>query len=245
MLKKMKYISKLYTNYRLLLNKKSLLNFIKEESGIIGYLNPYTFNILDLEKIYRNINFKFVFETITSTFFFSKILNSKVDSLNIDFTGVAADVFKGFEKTKIPVVFIGGTEEDIKKFKFKINKLYPNLLIESFYNGYSLDYKDISNCSKFNRVAYIVGLGTPLQESFSQHLYNECKIKPVIILCGGFISQFSSSNNKFYYPKIFKTPILRAIYRSYKDTRILKRIIRYYPSTIIIWLLYSLKILKI
>jgi len=245
MLNKMKYISKLYSKDRLMLKKKSLLNFIKDESGIIGYLNPYTFNILDLEKIYRNMNFKFVFETITSTFFFSKILDRKVDALNIDFTGVAADVFEEFERTKTPVVFIGGTEEDIQKFKVKISNLYPDLLVKAIYNGYTLDHNKISNCSESERIAYIVGLGSPLQESFSQDLYNACLIKPIIIVSGGFISQFAGSDNKFYYPSIFKFPILRAVYRMFKVRRILKRTLKYYPFTIAIWLLYSLKILKI
>ena len=118
MLKKMKYISKLYTNYRLLLNKKSLLNFIKEESGIIGYLNPYTFNILDLEKIYRNINFKFVFETITSPTT-KKILNRKVDSLNIDFTGVAADVFKDLKRLKYQLYLLVEQRKILKNLSLK------------------------------------------------------------------------------------------------------------------------------
>lgn len=222
---------KFFKNNKLIFGIDSLIEFINKKSGIVGYINLYSISILNLSKLNGLSYFNFVFESISSTLIFSKLFKTRIQSMNFDFSGIADPIFKNLVANNQNVVFVGGTKQDAEKFNLKIKKLYPQLNIKNHFHGHALDNPKINRCAEADKIVFIIGLGTPLQEEFAVKLYNKANIKPVILLCGGFISQTANADNINYYTGVFKLPIMRAIYRWFKDPRVALRFFRYYPST--------------
>lgn len=226
---------------RLIKKKIVLLDFLKHKNGIVGYINANTFNVLNLKKITNLPHFSFVFESFFAVRYFSFLLKENIEHLNVDFTGVAGDILSFCSKEGLPVVFIGGSEEEICSFESKMKVNYPLLKIDSIFNGYSLDIEEVLMFNKNKKVVYFVALGSPYQEDFSIHLFDASCVKPVIITCGGFISQVAGSNTKYHYPKLFRKPGLRGLYRVFTVRGMFKRVMIRYTSSYFEWVRFFIK----
>ncbi|RZF58939.1 WecB/TagA/CpsF family glycosyltransferase [Sphingobacterium corticibacterium] len=93
--------------------------------------------------------------------------------------------------------FLGGDELTIQKTIGNVRKLYPNLKIAGYRNGYfsEADQQEVLNDINSARPNFVwVGLGRPKQERFSLLIRDNCEVG-LIKTCGGLFD-FLSGNNK-------------------------------------------------
>jgi N-acetylglucosaminyldiphosphoundecaprenol N-acetyl-beta-D-mannosaminyltransferase len=79
----------------------------------------------------------------------------------------------------------------------------------------------------------VIGMGTPLQESFLSNI-KSLGWGGVGFTCGGFIHQTASGLN--YYPKWINKLNLRWLYRIWDEPRLLTRYLIQYPRFVVLFI---------
>ena len=166
---------------------------------------------------------------------FSK--HKKIRRTSFDFTSNAPEFFDYINKNDLKVCFIGGTNSDIYDFE--------NLLISQdtshekfgFYSGYPLDegfasWADfLADIEVSDYDVVVLGLGAPLQEKISiliMNLYESVST----VTCGGFISQCAMDSRFDYFPYLFNKLNIRWMYRVFRESHVLRRLIFDYPRSV-------------
>ncbi|CAM1348060.1 WecB/TagA/CpsF family glycosyltransferase [Tenacibaculum insulae] len=207
--------------------------FFKEleflNGGIYSFLNPYSYNVL-------RGNIKFDINKLDGLFvdgillvLMLKFINIKTKRYSFDNTSAANLVFKFSELKNKKVFLIGSKSKEIKKSSENFLKVYPKLNIVGYRNGYFTPNEKgiiIENILKLSPDIVVVGMGTPMQESFLIDL-KEKGFQGIGFSCGGFLHQSSKKVN--YFPKIINKLHLRFLYRMFKEKEIFYRNLRTYP----------------
>lgn len=206
---------------------------MSSEGVYVLYLNPFNyFFYREKPEILEKVDFIHI-DNMFFTFLFSILFRRKIYRLSFDINMLAPIVFDFCIKNNKTIFFTGGTEEEINLFILKIQKNYPDLKIKGYANGF-LDDESILN--KWLEVGksdfFIVGLGNIRQENFVIKL-KKTNEKIFCMSCGGFISQTARSKSLEYYPYLIYKLNLRWFYRIFKEKGILRRILIFYPKSLL------------
>lgn len=142
------------------------------------------------------------------------------------------------------IYFIGSKESEIVEALKNIKKLYPELNIAGYRNGYFDGGQEIQNVintiKELSPDVVVAGLGTPFQEEF---LFNLRKSgwKGTGYTCGGFFHQ--TAKKACYFPKWIDKLNLRWVYRIFHEKGLIKRYLIEYPPFVFYfikdWLSYK------
>ncbi len=212
------------------------------ENCVCSYINPNLYPKIrkDIE-FYQNSDF-LLLDGYFITFIFNSLKISENRRMSFDFTSIAETVFNYCIKNEKKIFFVGARESEIEKFIFNISTRFDKLKIIGYSKGYlsKLEYDDlISSILNLKPDFLIVGMGSPLQESF---LY-ECKRKGwkgTGFTCGGFIYQTSKS--LLYYPDWINKFGLRLFYRLFNEPHIIFRQVLAYPQFLFYFLIDYIKL---
>ncbi|WP_397431962.1 WecB/TagA/CpsF family glycosyltransferase [Pseudomonas chlororaphis] len=205
----------------------------------------YSPTLLDANQAYSFINFASIgsfFEQTPSTvtyfcdgmlmsMFISRVTGQSVDRVSFDFTSIADAVLGSAEQQGKRVYFVGARQAELELFIRKIKKLYPQLTIAGYHDGYfdasQAEGIQADICHSEANIL-IVGLGAGLQERFEQDALR-AGFRGVAFTCGGFIHQEAMATRN-YYPAVINQLHLRAFYRMYREPHTIKRYFIDYPS---------------
>ncbi|WP_188407307.1 WecB/TagA/CpsF family glycosyltransferase [Agarivorans gilvus] len=203
----------------------------KGQPRVVSFVNPYSYMLLrNREEGYLVDHF--YSDAITSSFFFSMLLSIKVPRISFDYGSFAKTFFGELSHSEDTVYFVGAKQNEIEKAVLNFKENYPKLKICGFSSGY-FDHVNskqsvIDNIKKSNAKFVVCGLGTPLQESFSREVIDNCESVSRIYTCGGFLYQSTDSIN--YYPHWVNKYNLRWAYRITVENYVLKRLLNQYPK---------------
>jgi len=229
------------------LRDKSFFNKIlrvdHSKSYFVTFLNPFSYNVfLNKPELIGEFNAFFADGALLVTVhnLFNK---DKIDRLSFDFSSIATDVLEYSENNNLSISFIGATEEELQGTLVNIKKLYSKLNIVYTRNGYfnnKEDYKECFNSLKDTEIdILIIGMGSPYQEEFAIKVKNKCINIPLVLTCGGFLTQ-TSIKADYYYPWIKKLG-LRWLQRAIMHRHVRDRLIKDYPIFIVKYIWYHIK----
>lgn len=206
---------------------------------LVTFLNPYSIEIVrDRSDVYSKFDF------ICSDGILPMLLNSicgcsKSRRISFDMTSLAKYVFDNSTDADC-FYFVGSKQNTIEQFVTILNHKYPTLKVQGFHHGYIYnEYDNVADLIiKSNANIVIVGMGTPQQDEFALFL-RERGFYGTIYTCGGFFHQ--TTRDITYYPKWVNKFNLRALYRMYKETYVVKRVFRYYPMFILHYSFFLLR----
>lgn len=205
------------------------IKFLYKKDSIITFLNPFSYLFFRKNtKLFQN--FDLILIDGISLVVLCKIITSKVIRYSFDMTSIAPIVFNYCISNKKNIYFIGSREKTINNFIGVIEEGFPGLDIVGFRNGYFKNNSEresvIKQISQVNPDMIIVGMGTPYQEEFLIDL-KKVGWQGTGYTCGGFIHQ--TALGLIYYPYFINKFNLRWLYRIYKEPKLLKRYLFYYP----------------
>lgn len=159
---------------------------------------------------------------------------------SFDMGSLAASVFQWLVDHASSVYFLGTTQEKLNHFMGVILERYPTLNIVGSHHGYIKGYENVivEEIQKLKPSVVIIGMGAPLQDSFSMRL-KDAGFMGTVYTCGGFMHQ--TSEKLHYYPEWINRWNLRTFYRLTKERYVWGRVIKYYPKFIVkySWFLFS------
>ena len=209
-------------------------NIIKSNKKLYTYVNPYTYLIAKKnEGIYKEFNIWSDGILITKIF---NLFGYKIERKSFDISSMAPLIFENAIKENKKIYIIGTKPELISKAIGNIKKLFPNLNIIGYRDGYinKEEYnKVLINIKKLNPDIVICGMGAPLQEKFLYDLKN-IGWNGIGYTCGGFLHQIAKKT--IYYPDWVNRYHLRWLYRICDEPKLLKRYLFYYPLGILVLL---------
>ncbi|WP_394166100.1 WecB/TagA/CpsF family glycosyltransferase [Neptunomonas phycophila] len=206
------------------------LNIVSSRDGVslnkhlYSFLNPYSLAEL-LKCGVVNESIKFCVDGGALAKFFSYYFGHNFERMSFDFTSIANDVFEECEKNSLSISFVGATKDEMNLFVDKIKRKYPELNILYSINGY---YRDEDEVMKriYKSDVLVVSMGAVKQENFLLAARSS-GFEGTGFTCGGFVRQYSSTENEMYYPKLINKLKIRFLYRVYKEPHTLRRYIKY------------------
>jgi len=212
------------------------IDILHKKNKIITFLNPYSYLFFRKNtKLFQNFNLILI--DGISLVILCKIITSKIIRYSFDMTSIAPIVFNYCISNKKSIYFIGSREKTINNFIGVIKDGFPDLEIIGFRNGYFENEFErentIKQISQVNPDVIIVGMGTPYQEEFLIDL-KKVGWQGTGYTCGGFIHQ--TAQGLIYYPYLINKFNLRWLYRIYKEPKLLKRYLFYYPLSFLLFL---------
>lgn len=215
--------------------REKFAEFMVFESRKLNKIISYSLNGESLAKFYEDAEFKELFLNADyvhadgmSIAFASKILNKVSLPERIATTDWFHDVAKLSEKSGESHFFLGGSQDTIEKTIANVKKLYPNLNIAGYRNGYftAEEEKDVLDfIDKLQPNFVWVGLGRPKQEKFSLKIKDNCRVG-VIKTCGGLFDFLAGTNKRA--PMLMQRLGLEWLFRLYLEP---KRLFRRYMVT--------------
>ena len=196
---------------------------ISMKSGIVTYVNPFSYL-----KLRGKIDIN-DFDYITSDGVVIKKLSNwflkrPIQRLSPDFSSYFNAIFEQASKTGASVYFIGTMPGVIDKSIQNINDKFPSLSIVGYRDGYFNDDNEINSHIKeiinINPDLIIVGMGTPLQETYLIQLKSQ-GWNGRGFTCGGFLHQ--TAHKLDYYPDWVNRFNLRWLYRIFNEPKLIKR----------------------
>ena len=151
------------------------------------------------------------------------------DSLNkshFDFSGCASKVIQSAVDNRVKINFFGGSDKDISNFQRILFSKYPDI-DANFEHGYHEDSFYIEEYNSRINEIFCLSMGGGKQERI---IIRFKKNQNTAIATGGFISQVAQSESINYYPVWAVRFNLRWLFRSFQDSRILKRLLVEYPK---------------
>lgn len=209
-------------------------------SKLITFLNPYYIEKLrKFSALYEQ--FDYICSDGILPVWLNKMWNMKqICRISFDMTSLAKDILEFCSYSGDGVYFIGSEENIINKFVEVVRNNYPHLNIKGWHHGYIKgEFDNVANiiiASGANVV--VVGMGAPMQDEFAIYL-NRKGFSGAVYTCGGFFHQ--TTTRMYYYPGWVNRYNLRTFYRLCHERYVLGRVCRYYPSFIINYSLFLLR----
>ena len=213
---------------------------------MVTFLNTYY-----MESLYNRIDLYQQFDFICSDGIWPIFLQNifglqKSERISFDMSSLAGDVFQYLSQTDTSVYLIGAKKEEINRFIETLKKLYPNIKVAGWHDGYikGLFERFAKEIIELNPTVVIIGMGAPMQDEFAIVL-KKAGYRGTIYTCGGFFHQ--GKEKLHYYPQWINRWNLRSFYRIYKEPYVLKRVIWSIPLFTIKYSLFliALKIKKL
>lgn len=195
------------------------------KGAIYTCVNAFSYHIVRKEQsVYDEMDGLYV-DGILMCLLISLMWRRHVPRLSFDMTGMAVDLFEHVNSNGKTIYFVGSKQEAIEATIKQISKTYPGINIAGFRNGYFSSaedrQKEINNIVTLNPDFVIVGMGSPIQESFCIDL-KKAGYKGIAFTCGGFLHQTANGVN--YYPKWVNKYNLRGFYRIFNEKGIWRRV---------------------
>ena len=153
------------------------------------------------------------------------LYQKKITRCSFDTTSLAPELFTYASSNNKTLYIVAGKQEEIDKTVAIFRKHFPKLNITGTRNGYFNNEQEIDSEIKTiisqNPDFMICGMGAVKQEQFLMRL-KATGYKGIAFTCGGFISQTSKCNFR-YYPHLFDILDLRFVYRMLKEKHTRKR----------------------
>ncbi len=202
------------------------------------FVNPFSYN-----KIPNSSSFDYIFADGGSLCIAHNIFNKiKVKRISFDLSSIGKEILEVANYRRLKLSIIGGKPNEIMLSVQNLNKLYPNINIIYYRDGYfdstHEKYTCIKKIKSIKPHITLIGMGTPLQEEFLMML-KEIKCGGMTFTCGGFISQTSEKPD--YYHPIIKFTKLFWLQRAWNETHVRKRLLKDYPIFFIRFILSNLK----
>lgn len=150
-------------------------------------------------------------------------LGWKVKRISFDMTSLAPKVFSQAEESGRSLYFVGSKEEEISQALEVIKSEFPRINVIKYRNGYFSGNEwneELDAVAVLKPDIVIVGMGTPIQESFLIDLRKR-GWTGTGFTCGGFFHQTAKGIQ--YYPKWIDKFNLRWMYRIYDEPKLFKR----------------------
>lgn len=181
-------LNKLLTDYSEVTNKV-FESIIGQHSLLVTYLNQHCFNIYFSNKEYKKLlDTQFsVYQADQGIFLALKYLFGKKIN-KIDATAMNQQILNELILKRIPLVMIGGNFDE-KFVQEKCERQKINLV--RYQSGYfEVDQTEgiINDLDDLKTNVFIVGMGVPQQELFSEKLCNQLNAK--VIICVGNFFEF-------------------------------------------------------
>ncbi|MEM5512861.1 WecB/TagA/CpsF family glycosyltransferase [Pseudoalteromonas sp. AS84] len=228
----MKIIEFLKTRY---VDVKALAKVNDFKPGAYIYVNPFNYmylrNAPDITEVayYRSdgIYLISIFKA-----FLPRTINFYRQSF--DMTSLAPVIFDYAQRENKSVYIAGGKPGDAEKFCRLIDSRFPNINWAGHCDGYISEDEVIGNVTAANSDIVILGLGNLKQERVAAHLAKSRL--GLYFTCGAFISQTAGSSNGDYYPKWVNKYNLRWLYRFFTESHVIKRVIKFYPKFLFVFM---------
>lgn len=211
------------------IKRRLLLPF--EKTIALSFLNPYSYYMIRNSEQYVNMDGYFIDGMLLKNCLAFKY-GIKFDRLSFDYSSFAGDFIKFCEQNELSISFIGGTEEEMRKFSTHLNHFYPKLKITLLRNGYFPSPLSLFSflSSLIETDVVILGLGAPLQEQAALIVKNN-NLSKLVITCGGFISQTAARDD--YYYAFVKKFNLRWLQRVILHPHVRRKFLSKYPIFLI------------
>jgi N-acetylglucosaminyldiphosphoundecaprenol N-acetyl-beta-D-mannosaminyltransferase len=197
----------------------------------VSFLNPFSFSVVVEQPQVFNSDFVWFSDGFLICKI-AKIFGLSLNRYSMDFTSLAEPLFIYCKNHNLKFGVIGSDQNSVDKFSSVISDIYGidvSLASNGYLNEQQMnDFIDELIARKIDII--LVGLGTPLQESFLIKARKK-GWSGTGFTCGGFITQTAMSD-KHYYPKIIDSLGLRFLYRMYKEPHTIKRYLTVYPTQI-------------
>lgn len=206
-------------------------DFFKPDT-ITSYINLYNYQHLRKNKeIVEGID-RFTLDGIAMVRLFN-FFGLKTKRRSPDFSSYFSELFTEAEKTGKRLFIVGGSQEELGKFKEIISRKYPDLIVKGGVDGY---FQNDETSVRIHKVVesgadfVILGMGTPKQEEFAIDL-KKSGFSGSIYTCGAFISQTAMTGFD-YYPQWMNKLNMRWAYRIFKEKKHMKRYFLLYPLSL-------------
>ncbi len=211
----------------LLTDKYSTNDVFRQGGKIYTYLNPVSYLIaLDNKTLFEQFDGIFVDGGLLAKAI-RGLYSKRVTRRCFDMTSMAPELFTYAEEFGKTIYIIASKQEQLEKAAEIFNKRYPKINFVGFRNGYFVSEEEMdaeaSHIAEVDPDFLIVGMGTPMQETFLLKV-KEKGFHGIGFTCGGFIHQTAKSE-KDYYPAWVDKTNLRFLYRIWKEPHTRKRYI--------------------
>ncbi|TMO46496.1 WecB/TagA/CpsF family glycosyltransferase [Pseudoalteromonas ruthenica] len=206
----------------------------KLESGAYIYLNPFNYFYLR-EQLGTIKDCKYS----SDGFYLVSILNAflptdfKFRRQSFDMTSLAPLVFEHAQKKGLSVFVAGGKPGEPEVFRRKMTAHYPHVQWAGQVDGFKDDEEIIHAVTNSQADIVLLGLGNIKQERVAVSLHQQHQA--VYFTCGAFVSQTASAKDLKYYPDWINKYNLRWLYRFFKESHVIKRVVKYYLAFLVLF----------
>lgn len=200
---------------------------LSEKGKVYTCLNPYSYHIFKKHsKEYERLDGIFVDGMLMCRLIY-RLWGYRIPRLSMDMSGMAPVLFSRLNDpaSTETLYLIGARQQEVENTARQIREAYPNIHIAGVRNGYFKTpeerRKAIEEIVSKQPDFTLIGMGSPLQETFAADL-RDAGYKGIGFTCGGFLHQTSSNIN--YYPEWVNKYELRAFYRLYKEKGLFGRL---------------------
>ncbi len=160
-----------------------------------------------------------------------RILGFKADRKSFDMTSLANEVFKSSANLGARIYFIGGKPGVAEAASKILTSEFPGLIVLGAEPGYFSTQKErrtvISKIVQLHPDIVIVGMGAGEQERMLVDL-KQAGFSGCGYTCGGFLHQ-TAFGNLHFYPRWIDKAGLRWAYRSFREPKVIRRLLVNYP----------------
>lgn len=215
----------------------------QEGNGLSTFLNPYSYLVLRQSNLDLSAFNRIFIDGGLLARLLRTLTGKQLHRVSFDMTSAAPILLQQWSSAGKSVYFIGAKSAEIDAFMQTIRSAYPSLVVAGHRHGYFSSPEErrqvLEHIRQLAPDILIVGMGTPLQESFLLDAANH-GWKGQGYTCGGFMHQTGTQLQ--YYPGWINRAGLRWAYRIYDEPKLARRYFLQYPVAIMYLLADALKL---
>lgn len=203
--------------------------------GAFIYLNPFNYFFLRKNPWLLNVAYyrmDGIYLVSIMRLYLSKALG--VVRQSFDMTSLAPVILNYCAQRQLKVFIAGGKPGHADAFISIMTKRFPGIEWVGHCDGYQSEQDVIDHVLDSRAEVALLGLGNIKQESVAGQLAQQ-KPEGRFFTCGAFISQTASARAVDYYPRWINRYHLRWAYRFAKEPHVIKRVAKFYPVFLIIF----------
>lgn len=230
----------LFAAQRFLADRAALLDWLAApptRARTVWYVNPFTLALAERGALPLRAGDAFVADGNMISRVLARIAGRPCESLNVDFSGCADEVFAFAQARAMPVALIGGRPGEPQAVRRLLRARYPELRIVFVHDGYFGPDRTpavIRGMVGAGAELAVVSMGSPRQEAFCAAVATARRTPAKLITSGAFISQLAERGYDYYPAPVLRWRV-RWLYRLVRDRRIALRVLRYYIPFLLRW----------
>ena len=234
-MKIIRFIKERHVNVASLVEKNGLV------PGAYIYVNPFNYFFLRkrldiLPRMFYRVDGIFLISIL-------KLFLSRVTTFfrqSFDMTSLAPIILGHCSNHQLKVFVAGGKVGEAERFVEIMGERFSGIEWVGLTSGYGNEEDIIKEILQSNADVALLGLGNIKQESVAGEL---ARLNPAgrFFTCGAFISQTARSGAVDYYPAWINRYHLRWAYRFVKEPHVIKRVFKFYPAFLFIFIYDQIK----